>query len=84
MAKYRVLTPIKAADGNVYQVNSTVELSDEEAKNCLSFRAIELVQETSQPVQPVGAATTISVQSTTIQETVSEQEEVVPPESDVR
>jgi hypothetical protein len=78
MAKYRVLTPIKAADGKIYQPNTTIELSDEEAKNCLSFKAVEPVLEDTKTLEQVHP------ESETSQETVAEQDTIVPPESDVR
>lgn len=78
MAKYRVLSPIKAADGKIYQPNTIIELSDEEAKNCLSFHAVEPVLETPQPVAQVQPETDTS------QETVAVEDTIAPPESDVR
>jgi hypothetical protein len=78
MAKYRVLTPIKAADGKIYQPNTTIELTEEEAKNCLNFKAVEPVLEATQPVVQV------QPEPDTSQETVAVEDNLVPPESDVR
>jgi hypothetical protein len=78
MAKYRVLTPIKAADGKIYQPNTTIELTEEEAKNCLGFHAVELVLHTPQPVAQV------QPESENSQKDTSVEDNIVPPESDVR
>jgi hypothetical protein len=78
MTKYRVLSPIKAADGKIYQPNTTIELTEEEAKNCLGFHAVELVLDTPQPVAQV------QPESETSQKDTSVEDNIVPPESDVR
>jgi hypothetical protein len=78
MAKYRALTQIKDTDGKVYPLNTIIELTDEEAKNCLSFKAVEPVLEATQPVVQV------QPEPDTSQETVAVEDNLVPPESDVR
>jgi hypothetical protein len=102
MAKYQVLTPVKTSDGIIHKPNEIIELTDQEAKNCLSFKAVASVFETAkstkpvvtpavQPTQPI--ATPIQQQKNTVQAQESPatspkpapvEDNVVPPESDVR
>lgn len=53
MVKCRVLTPIKTNDGIIHEKDAIVDLTEQDARNCLSFKAIAIMQDPQPAPQEV-------------------------------